>query len=173
MRNYPEWVITFAAITSIGAISVSLNAWWTEDELDYALEDCGATRAHRRRRAGASAAHAAADRLGCRILVGRAPTSVPDGVDRWEDVRDLGAPMPDVAVTPDMDATILYTSGTTGHPKGAVSTHRAVVHALMGFGCKAALDQLRREAPTRPSASRTARPSSSSCRCSTSPAACP
>ena len=41
MRNYPEWVIAFAAITSIGAISVSLNAWWTEDELDYALEDSG------------------------------------------------------------------------------------------------------------------------------------
>ena len=43
MRNYPEWVIAFAAITSIGAVSVSLNAWWTADELDYALEDCGAT----------------------------------------------------------------------------------------------------------------------------------
>ena len=41
MRNYPEWVISFAAITSIGAVSVSLNAWWTEDELDYALEDSG------------------------------------------------------------------------------------------------------------------------------------
>src|SRR5689334_3482435 len=39
MRNYPEWVIAWAAIVSIGAISVSLNAWWTEDELDFALED--------------------------------------------------------------------------------------------------------------------------------------
>src|SRR4051794_19277986 len=39
MRNYPEWVVAFSAITSIGAISVSLNAWWTSDELDYALED--------------------------------------------------------------------------------------------------------------------------------------
>ncbi len=43
MRNFPEWVVAFAAITSIGAVSVSLNAWWTEDELDFALEDCGAT----------------------------------------------------------------------------------------------------------------------------------
>src|SRR5947207_9589825 len=42
MRNYPEWVVAFSAITSIGAISVSLNAWWTADELDYALEDSGA-----------------------------------------------------------------------------------------------------------------------------------
>ena len=35
MRNYPEWIISFAAILSIGAISVSMNAWWTEQELDY------------------------------------------------------------------------------------------------------------------------------------------
>ena len=43
MRNYPEWVEAFIAILSIGAISVSMNAWWTEDELDFALEDSGAT----------------------------------------------------------------------------------------------------------------------------------
>ena len=42
MRNYPEWIISFAAITSIGAVSVSMNSWWTEDEMDFALEDCGA-----------------------------------------------------------------------------------------------------------------------------------
>src|SRR6202034_4409466 len=41
MRNYPEWVISFAAILSIGAVSVSLNAWWTEDELDFAIRDSG------------------------------------------------------------------------------------------------------------------------------------
>jgi long-chain acyl-CoA synthetase len=149
MRNYPEWVIAFAAITSIGAISVSLNAWWTEDELDYALDDSGATvlvadaeRVERGR--------AAAQRLGCRILAVRADV-VPEGVDRWEDVRQLGATMPDVDVRPDMDATILYTSGTTGRPKGAVSTHRAVVHALMAFACKAALDKLRRPDEAEPS----------------------
>ena len=143
MRNYPEWIIGFAAITSIGAVSVSLNAWWTPDELDYALEDCGATvlladieRVER--------GHAACARLGCRTLAVRAPGALPEGVDRWEDLRSLGAPMPDVEITADHDATILYTSGTTGHSKGAVSTHRAVVQALMGFGCKAALDRLRR-----------------------------
>jgi long-chain acyl-CoA synthetase len=153
MRNYPEWVISFAAITSIGAISVSLNAWWTEDELDYALEDCGATLLIADvERVGRS--RAAAERLGCRTLSVRAD-EVPGGVDRWEEVRDLGAPMPDVDVTPDMDATILYTSGTTGHPKGAVSTHRAVVHALMAFGCKAALDRLRRPEEQAPAAAPT------------------
>jgi long-chain acyl-CoA synthetase len=143
MRNYPEWVISFAAITSIGAVSVSLNAWWTPDELAYALGDCGATvliadveRVERSR--------GACERLGCRALAVRAPGELPPGVDRWEELRPLGAAMPDIVVTPDHDATILYTSGTTGEPKGAVSTHRAVVQALMGFGCKTAIDKLRR-----------------------------
>src|SRR5262245_60973605 len=42
MRNFPEWIISFAAVTSIGAVSVSMNSWWTEDEMAFALEDSGA-----------------------------------------------------------------------------------------------------------------------------------
>ena len=41
MRNLPEWVVAFAAVTSIGAVSVSLNAWWVTEEIDYAIGDCG------------------------------------------------------------------------------------------------------------------------------------
>ena len=143
MRNYPEWVVSFAAITSVGAISVSLNAWWTEDELSWALEDCGARvliadaeRVARTRDAAAG--------LGCCVLGVRLGEGAPAGVDRWEDALPLGRPLPEVAIDPENDATILYTSGTTGRPKGAVSTHRAVIHALMGFGCRAAVDRLRR-----------------------------
>ncbi|MEY2455877.1 MAG: steroid-24-oyl-CoA synthetase [Acidimicrobiaceae bacterium] len=147
MRNFPEWVIAFAAITSIGAISVSLNAWWTPDEMDFALEDSGASvliaDEERVERALASS-----ERLGTRILAVRAGGGLPPGVDRYEDVVVLGTPLPDVDIDPDDDATILYTSGTTGRPKGAVSTHRAVVQALLGFGCRAAVERLRRpEAP--------------------------
>jgi long-chain acyl-CoA synthetase len=143
MRNYPEWVIAFAAITSIGAVSVSLNAWWTPDELDFALGDSGTTvlvaDAERVER-GIDACR----RQGCRVLAVRAPSPLPDGVDRWEDLRDLDAALPGVDVGPDDDATILYTSGATGHPKGAVSTNRAVIQALLGFGCKTAIDRMRR-----------------------------
>jgi long-chain acyl-CoA synthetase len=141
MRNYPEWVVVFSAITSIGAISVSLNAWWTSDELDYALDDCGA----RVLIADAERVERSAEtckRLGIHVIAVRAPEAGPAG-DQWDDVVVAGAPMPDVHIEPDDDATILYTSGTTGNPKGAVSTHRAVVQALMGFGCRSAADRLR------------------------------
>ena len=41
-RNYPEWINSFIAITSIGAIAVPLNSWWTSDELKYGIENSGA-----------------------------------------------------------------------------------------------------------------------------------
>ena len=151
MRNYPEWVISFAAITSIGAVSVSLNAWWTEDELDYALEDSGSkvliADVERVERSRTSATRLGFSTIGVRLPDGG--TSF-DSTDRWEDVVVAGASMPEVAIDPDDDATILYTSGTTGRPKGAVSTHRAITNALTAFGCRTAIDRLRRPDAPRP-----------------------
>ena len=72
MRNYPEWVVSFAAAVSIGAISVSFNAWWTAEEMDFALSDCGASvliaDAERIERSRATC-----ERLGVPTLAVRAP----------------------------------------------------------------------------------------------------
>ena len=43
MRNYPEWIAAYAAIVSIGAVAVPLNAWWLADELQFAIEDSGSS----------------------------------------------------------------------------------------------------------------------------------
>jgi long-chain acyl-CoA synthetase len=139
MRNYPEWVVAFAAITSIGAISVSLNAWWTTDEIDYALRDSGSKVVV----ADAERVARIAPLLGAlpiAVVAVRAADPLPPGVERWDDVVVAGAPMPELSLEPDRDATILYTSGTTGRPKGAVSTHRAVLSALLAFGARAAIN---------------------------------
>ena len=142
MRNLPEWVVAFGAAVSIGAVNVSLNGWWTADELDFALGDSTPTvllaDPERAERAAGSCA-----RLGIELVVARAVDEVPEGAHHWEDVVVAGAAMPEVAISPDDDATILYTSGTTGRPKGAVSTHRAVTQALAGFGCRAVVARIR------------------------------
>jgi long-chain acyl-CoA synthetase len=145
MRNLPEWIVSFAAILSIGAVSVSLNAWWTESELDYAIEDSGLSlliadpeRIER--------AHTPAHSRGVPMIMVRGDQLDPNptGVDRYDEVVELGNPAPDIEVGPDDDATILYTSGTTGFPKGAVSTHRAVVNGLMGFWCNTTVQTARK-----------------------------
>jgi long-chain acyl-CoA synthetase len=139
LRNYPEWVSSFAAVTSIGAIAVCLNAWWTADELAYGLEDSGA-RVLVADRERLERAVPCLGRLGVRAIAVRAPGELPEGVERLEAVLEPGARMPEVEIGPDQDALILYTSGTTGHPKGAVSTHRAVISALVAFACRAAVN---------------------------------
>jgi long-chain acyl-CoA synthetase len=139
MRNYPEWAVAWAAIVSIGAISVSLNAWWTEEEMDFALEDSG-TKVLIADPERATLAAASAKRLGCRVLVVRGDAP---GAERYDDVVQLGSTPPAIDIAPDDDATILYTSGTTGRPKGAVSTHRAICNAITGFAARAAVERLR------------------------------
>ena len=146
MRNYPEWVVAFAAITSVGAISVSLNAWWTEDELDFAVNDSALSLfigdSERIIRANSACARAGARLLGVRL---KQDTSYAPGVERWEDVVVKGATMPEVDIDADSDATILYTSGTTGFPKGAVSTHGAICQTIMAFSSGAAVQAARRD----------------------------
>jgi len=135
MRNFPEWVMSFAAIISVGAINVSMNSWWTEDEMDFALEDSGATVLicdQQRFDIGA----ASCVKKNIKVLVVRAEKPLPAGVDEWEKVLPLGDNHPGADIDPDDDATILYTSGTTGRPKGAVSTHRAILSSIFAFSAR-------------------------------------
>jgi long-chain acyl-CoA synthetase len=117
MRNLPEWPLAFWAATSIGAVAVPLNAWWTGPELAYGLAD-----------SGARVLFADAERLE-RLAPHLAETPVEHVLS---DLADLPpAELPDVEVAPDDVATIMYTSGTTGRPKGAVGTHRNICSHVM------------------------------------------
>jgi long-chain acyl-CoA synthetase len=149
MRNSPEWIATFVAIVSVGAVAVPMNAWWQTDEMVFALNDSGAevvfVDPDRLARLRAAEPGAVAVRG---VLVrgddGAGPSS-SNGVDvtPLDDLLVDGAALPEVDIAPDDDATILYTSGTTGNPKGAVSTHRAVCSSLMAFACRNAVSALR------------------------------
>ncbi|MEW6271299.1 MAG: class I adenylate-forming enzyme family protein [Thermodesulfobacteriota bacterium] len=144
MRNYPEWIVAYFAITSVGAVAVGLNAWWTTEELDYGLRDCGArlVLADPERLERIAPLLGDLGPLGLRAVAVRRQEEggpLPPRVERFEDAVApfAGAASPDVAVEPDDDAMILYTSGTTAHPKGVVSTHRAILQALLAFACRA------------------------------------
>ena len=147
MRNMPEWIVSFAAIVSVGAISVSLNAWWTEEELDYAISDSGLSlliaAPERIRRAQEICVQGDVRILGARL--DELQPLRPE-VESWTTVVTRGNAMPDVEIGPDHDATILYTSGTTGSPKGAVSTHGAICQTIMAFSAGAVINSSGRSA---------------------------
>jgi steroid-24-oyl-CoA synthetase len=134
MRNYPEWALSFWAAVSIGAVAVPLNAWWSGPELAYGLSDSGAklliADGERLERLAGEL-----DGLGLAGVVGVRTEVLPPGTVDFHDLigePDEAASLPDVAIDPDDDVTILYTSGTTGRPKGAVGTHRNITNFLMG-----------------------------------------
>lgn len=136
MRNLPEWPVAFYGALLAGAIVTPLNAWWTGPELEYGLAD-----------SGCRIAIVDAERLdriiehlpGCpaleRVYVSRLSGDAGHADARIATLESVIGPssawnalpsqsLPAVALDPDEDATIFYTSGTTGKPKGAVGTHR-------------------------------------------------
>ena len=164
MRNLPEWPVAFFAAALIGAIATPLNAWWTGPELQYGLQDSGAKAAIvDAERLQRIAEHLDACPALERIYVSRGDEETPHPlVRRLEDV--IGRPngwgalpegaMPDVALDPEQDATIFYTSGTTGKPKGALGTHRNAGTSVMAGLFSLARSFVRRgEAPPQPDAS--------------------
>lgn len=130
--NSPEWAMTFWAVINAGAIAVALNGWWKSDEIVYGLQDSGAR-------------FLVADRprfdrirdqldqltdLEAVFLVDPQPEDLALD-ERIHDAAELFvAPtgeFPEIPIGEDDPAVILYTSGTTGRPKGAIGTHRSWV----------------------------------------------
>ena len=155
MRNCPELLITLCAIASIGAVTVFLNAWWTEEELDYALTD-----------SGARYIFADAKRLErLNPLIGRHDLTVIGVHDadghiplQFSALRaNSQAAWSQAEINTDDDFAIMYSSGTTGHPKGVVQTHRSAVNAVFTWLMQAVMQPLM--TPPAPDAPEPPRPS--------------
>ncbi|QBF31907.1 long-chain fatty acid--CoA ligase [Thalassococcus sp. S3] len=156
MRNYPELLVATLATASLGAVTVLLNAWWTSEELDYALTDstpklvfADGPRAERLR--------------ACPSLQNSQIIGVRDGVQHsekaYENILRNGADAdwPETEISPDDDFAIMYSSGTTGHPKGVVQTHRGAINAVFSWLLQAVIAPLMN--PPDPGAPEPQRPS--------------
>ena len=149
MRNLPEWPVIFMGALLAGAIAVPLNARWTATELAYAILDSGARfvfadgeRLSRLTDLPSSVEQFFAVRAEILPKGAHALETIIGAPAAWGDLPDRA--LPDVTLLPEDDATIFYTSGTTGAPKGALGTHRALTTNIFAAPFSVARNQLRR-----------------------------
>lgn len=117
--NCPEWVVTFWAAVSLGATAVGYNSWWSRGEVEYGLEHTApkVLIADEKRRALVPASTATRV-IGMEDDLPRLTRQHPD------------EPLVPATVTEDDPAVVLYTSGTSGKPKGAVHSHRNLTSVI-------------------------------------------
>jgi long-chain acyl-CoA synthetase len=161
MRNLPEWVVAFYGAASLGAIVTPLNAWWTGPELEYGLTDSGTKVAIM----DSERYQRMTEHFGncpdlVRVYVSREADEIAHpwvskiedvlgGANDWAKLPDQA--LPPAEIDPEDDATIFYTSGTTGKPKGALATQRAVNCNILTAAAAGARSFLRKgEAPPAP-----------------------
>ncbi|KAI9006524.1 fcs3 protein [Hyaloraphidium curvatum] len=156
LRNFPEYMPIWWAAICLGAVAVPLNSWLSKPELEYCIKDCGARVLFLDQER--------VDRLGGKDGIGLLDTAVPNGfVERFVLVRtstklpaavpavpfasllDPAAPseLPPADISPFDDVQIMYSSGTTGRPKGVLYHHLGMTNVLHGTRYAAARTALR------------------------------
>ena len=128
MRNCPAWIVSYMAALKAGAIATLLNGWWQPEELQHALDLTESklvlADAPRAKRISASRTSCSVETIDIEKPVEEAFAALL--VDGTGDIA-----LPDIQ--PEDDATILFTSGSTGEAKGALSTHRAVTTGVYAY----------------------------------------
>jgi len=128
MRNCPSWIVSYMAVIKAGGIATLLNGWWESHEMEHAirLTEPRLIIADGPRAKRITAKCDDFDTIGLDIdlPVERAIAPLLEPIRGDEQIPDLA---------PEDDATILFTSGSTGDAKGALSTHRAVTTGTYAY----------------------------------------
>ena len=129
MANNPEYIISFMAVTSMGAVCVLLNSWWVPDEVTYGLENSGATLliGDEKRLMGLEKF------TELKKIVVRPVHDSNDYEDFNEFISSQSENFNEPSLGTHENATIFYTSGSTGFPKGVLSTHRNILSTLFSW----------------------------------------
>ena len=128
MRNCPSWVVGYMAVVKAGGVATLLNGWWEAHEMEHAilLTDPKLIIAD------AARAKRIEERCSGRQILGvDVEQPIDTALGELLHDRDENSVLPEVM--PEDDATILFTSGSTGAAKGALSTHRAVTTAVYTY----------------------------------------
>ncbi len=125
-QNRWEWVVAYHGSLKAGAVVNPVNVMLTPEELAFVLRDCGAAAVFTSAEQAAAVVAVAAG-LADPVAVIAFGDGAPEGAVPFADLLAADGAPPALVPDPDAPCTIGYTSGTTGHPKGAVQSHRAVL----------------------------------------------
>ena len=131
-RNSPEWCLAYMAITMIGGVVVPMNSWWKGSEIEYGLSDSGSKLAFVDQ-ARFNQIQPLLKSLDIELIQIK-PEQTPTYEEFYSLIQDIDplseAEIKAFNVQPEDNVSIMYTSGSTGNPKGVLSTHRNIINAL-------------------------------------------
>jgi acyl-CoA synthetase (AMP-forming)/AMP-acid ligase II len=127
MRNYPEYMLLYWAIVSMGASVVGMNAWWVDDEMVYALNDAKPVFAFMDKERLERFDRIRSQFPDLQVVAVRVADADLGCANSYSEVLTADSIWPEASLDGDQDACIFYTSGTTGRPKGAQLTHRSCI----------------------------------------------
>jgi len=130
--NRPDWLMALFGATSAGAIGVGLNGWWVTEELEYGLTDSGSRFLVVDEPLYPRVEPLIGNIKGLETVfyIGEHP---PRGTVPIAEILEPSDEAPTVSIQEDDPFIILYTSGTTGRPKGCITTHRGTIAQVLGI----------------------------------------
>ena len=130
--NSPDWLMSLFGATSVGGVGVGLNGWWASEEIEYGLNDSGS-----RYLVVDERLYPRVEKLLSKIpsleqvfYIGEHPPAGTESIQRLLVSRD---DVPNDPIDEGDPFVILYTSGTTGRPKGCITTHRGTLAQVTGI----------------------------------------